>query len=133
MAILDDKPMSRKVNVDVGRIHYHRWVYVGGKALTLLKPTAMCRCARTSGRAERPGLSARAGRWAACTSSGRLSLPIRPPSSCVPMSATCAWANCARPLPQARGKGIEFVCLNPMNKEDYEAKMAHSSRRVLTT
>jgi threonine dehydrogenase-like Zn-dependent dehydrogenase len=25
---------------------------------------------------------------------------------------------------QARAKGIEFLCLNPTNKEDYEAKMA---------
>ena len=25
---------------------------------------------------------------------------------------------------QAKAKGIEFICLNPMNKEEYEAKMA---------
>ena len=29
LAILADRPLARKVSVDVGRIHYHRWVYVG--------------------------------------------------------------------------------------------------------
>ena len=29
MAIMADKPLSRSVNVDIGRIHYHRWLYVG--------------------------------------------------------------------------------------------------------
>jgi hypothetical protein len=29
LAIMADKLLARKVSVDVGRIHYHRWVYVG--------------------------------------------------------------------------------------------------------
>ncbi|HEX9115758.1 MAG TPA: alcohol dehydrogenase catalytic domain-containing protein, partial [Anaerolineae bacterium] len=29
-AIIADAPLSRKINVDVGRVHYNRWVYVGG-------------------------------------------------------------------------------------------------------
>jgi len=30
LAIIADTPLGRKVNVDVGRIHYNRWLYVGG-------------------------------------------------------------------------------------------------------
>jgi len=30
LAIIADTPLYRKVNVDVGRVHYHRWLYVGG-------------------------------------------------------------------------------------------------------
>ncbi|MCU0501660.1 MAG: alcohol dehydrogenase catalytic domain-containing protein [Anaerolineae bacterium] len=30
-AILADQPMSRKVSLDAGRVHYNNWVYVGGK------------------------------------------------------------------------------------------------------
>lgn len=30
VAVIDDAPAPRKVQVDVGRIHYNRWVYVGG-------------------------------------------------------------------------------------------------------
>ena len=29
-ALIGDEPLARKVNVDVGRVHYNRWVYVGG-------------------------------------------------------------------------------------------------------
>lgn len=29
-AIVADEPLARKVEVDVGRIHYNRWLYVGG-------------------------------------------------------------------------------------------------------
>jgi len=30
MAIIADEPLPRKVKVDVGRVHYNRWLYVGG-------------------------------------------------------------------------------------------------------
>jgi len=30
LAIVADTPLHRKVNVDVGRVHYNRWLYVGG-------------------------------------------------------------------------------------------------------
>ncbi len=31
LTILAEGPMARKVNVDVGRVHYNRWVYVGSQ------------------------------------------------------------------------------------------------------
>jgi len=30
LAIIADTPLPRKLNVDVGRVHYNRWLYVGG-------------------------------------------------------------------------------------------------------
>jgi hypothetical protein len=30
MALIADRPLARKVKVDAGRIHYKRWLYVGG-------------------------------------------------------------------------------------------------------
>lgn len=32
VAIVSDKPFARKAGIDVGRIHYNRWVYVGTKS-----------------------------------------------------------------------------------------------------
>jgi threonine dehydrogenase-like Zn-dependent dehydrogenase len=31
LAIVHDQPLERKVEVDVGRVHYNRWTYVGGR------------------------------------------------------------------------------------------------------
>ncbi len=31
VALIADKPLSRPVQVDMGRIHYNRWIYVGGQ------------------------------------------------------------------------------------------------------
>ena len=30
VAVVADKPLSRKVSIDIGRVHYNRWTYVGG-------------------------------------------------------------------------------------------------------
>jgi threonine dehydrogenase-like Zn-dependent dehydrogenase len=30
LAIVSDVPLSRKIKIDVGRVHYNRWLYVGG-------------------------------------------------------------------------------------------------------
>jgi L-sorbose 1-phosphate reductase len=37
MAIMDDQPLSRKVQVDIGRIHYNRWVYIGSPDADIAK------------------------------------------------------------------------------------------------
>jgi hypothetical protein len=36
-AVIADKPMTRKVSVDVGRIHYMRWGYIGSQERILPK------------------------------------------------------------------------------------------------
>ena len=35
--IVADQPMSRKVSLDSGRVHYNNWVYVGGKGPDIAK------------------------------------------------------------------------------------------------
>lgn len=35
MVIMADTPFERKVQVDVGRVHYNRWVYVGSRGLDI--------------------------------------------------------------------------------------------------
>ena len=69
MAIMADAPFSRKVSVDVGRVHYQRWVYVGSQGSDIagayndvpvrsnLKPAwkdLVCRRGRTDGTDARP-------------------------------------------------------------------------------
>ena len=122
-AIIADEPMSRKVNVDIGRVHYNRWVYVGGTGPDIAAPTAMCRSAPRSSRAGGPGSSAQAGRWAACTSSA----PSRWPSG--PSVIVCTDVSDLRLndlsdsfAAEAAAKGIEFICLNPTNKEAYAGR-----------
>ncbi len=92
------QPLPRKVAVDVGRVHYNRWVYVGGCKPDIARPTATCRCGLRSNRAGGPGSWAPAGPWAGCTSSGP-SKPtmVRGPSS-APTSAICGWMTCAPAL-----------------------------------
>ena len=41
-AIVADKPMSRKVSLDSGRVHYNNWVYVGGKGPDIAQGVQRC-------------------------------------------------------------------------------------------
>ena len=42
LAVIADKPMERKVNLDVGRIHYNRWLYIGSHINRYLKRLQRC-------------------------------------------------------------------------------------------
>ena len=124
-AIVADKPMSRKVSLDSGRVHYNNWVYVGGKGPDIAKAY--------SGTPVRSELKPGGKAWfiGAAGPMGRMHVQraIEVPNG--PKIIVCTDVSDMRLqdlidsyAAEAEAKGIEFICLNPMNKEAYQAAMA---------
>ncbi len=125
MAILDDAPMARPVNVDVGRVHYNRWLYVGASGTDI--------AAAYSDVPARSSLKPGGAAWfvGAGGPMGRMHVQRAIQSAENPATLVCTDISderlddlCASFEAEATGKGIEFICLNPMNAEPYRAAMA---------
>jgi len=125
MAIIADAPMSRPVKVDVGRIHYHRWLYVGAAGTDIAAAYS-----DTPARATlKPG--GRAWFVGAGGPMGRMHVQAAIQSATSPAIIVCTDVSDARLDDlhtsfslEARRKGVTFICLNPMNKDAYTAAMA---------
>ena len=125
LAIIDDRPLDRKVSVDVGRVHYHRWVYVGGTDPDIAKAyndVPVRSALRPGGRSMFVGAGGPMGRMHV----QRAIEFANPPAVivCSDVSDMRLSELCDSFAGQAREKGIEFVCVNPMNKEAYADSMA---------
>jgi threonine dehydrogenase-like Zn-dependent dehydrogenase len=125
MAILAEAPLERRVNLDVGRIHYHRWVYMG----TTQKDMAAAYADLPVRSNLKPG--GRAWFVGAGGPMGRMHVQRAIAFNDPPAAIVCSDVSDMRLnelseafAGQARGRGIRFVCLNPLNKDDYEARMA---------
>ncbi len=123
-ALIGDAPMTRKVNVDIGRIHYNRWVYVGGRGPDI--------AAAYSAVPVRSALKAGGRAWfiGAGGPMGRMHVQ-RAIQVGAPAVILCTDVSDARLqdlydtyAAEAAARGIEFLCLNPMDREAYEAVMA---------
>jgi D-arabinose 1-dehydrogenase-like Zn-dependent alcohol dehydrogenase len=124
-ALVGDMPMTRKVSVDIGRIHYNRWVYVGGAG-----PDVAQAYSHVPVRASlRPGGVA----WfvGAGGPMGRMHVQraIQVPGS--PATIVCTDVSdmrlddlCTSFRSEAEAKGIEFICLNPTDRQANDAGMA---------
>ena len=125
LAIMADNPLDRPINVDVGRIHYQRWLYVGSQGLDIagayhdqqvradLKP---------GGRAWFVGAGGPMGRMhvqRAIEFSGSPGTIV-----CTDVSDMRLGELCEAFAEQARLKGIEFICINPANPSDDELRKA---------
>jgi threonine dehydrogenase-like Zn-dependent dehydrogenase len=125
MALVADKPMARKVAVDLGRVHYNRWVYVGGPGPDIA--SAYNRVPVRS--ALRPG--GRAWFVGAGGPMGRMHVQRAIQSHDGPGTIVCTDVSdlrlddlCTSFGAEAEAKGIEWICLNPLNKESYQTGMA---------
>jgi threonine dehydrogenase-like Zn-dependent dehydrogenase len=124
LAIMADRPLDRKVSVDVGRVHYHRWVYVGSAgtdiAAAYLPPVRSN--LKGGGKAWFVGAGGPMGRMHVQRAIGF----NNPPSLIVCSDVSDMRLNelCESFSDQAKARGIEFLCLNPTKKEEYEAQMA---------
>jgi threonine dehydrogenase-like Zn-dependent dehydrogenase len=125
MAIMADAPFLRKVSVDVGRIHYHRWVYLGSQGSDI--------AGAYSAVPVRSNLKPGGLTWfvGAGGPMGRMHVQraiefSNPPATilCTDVSDMRLNELCDSFAADAKAKGIEFICLNPINKSDYEAKMS---------
>ena len=125
LAMLSETRMSRPVNVDVGRVHYNRWLYVGSTGTDIAAAYADVPA--------RPKLRAGGRTWfvGAGGPMGRMHVQRAIEAAERPGTIVCTDVSdlrlddlCTSFREEAEGKGIEFICLNPTRKEDYQAGMA---------
>jgi threonine dehydrogenase-like Zn-dependent dehydrogenase len=125
MALIADRPLPRKVAVDLGRVHYNRWVYVGGPG-----PDIAAAYNQVPVRSSlKPGGKA----WfvGAGGPMGRMHVQRAIQSHDGPGTIVCTDVSdlrlddlCTSFGAEAEAKGIDWVCLNPLNKESYQDGMA---------
>jgi threonine dehydrogenase-like Zn-dependent dehydrogenase len=125
MAIMADAPFPRKISVDVGRVHYHRWVYVGSQGSDIAgayKDVPVRSNLKPAGKTWFVGAGGPMGRMHV----QRAIEFSNPPATivCTDVSDMRLGELCDAFASDAKAKGIEFICINPMNKADYEAKMS---------
>jgi L-sorbose 1-phosphate reductase len=126
LAILADAPLSRIVNVDIGRVHYDRWLYVGstGTDIAAAYRTVPARSKlKPGGRAWFVGAGGPMGRMHVQRA---IQLADGPATIvCTDVSDLRLNDLCTSFADEAKAKGLEFICLNPMRKDgEYEAVMA---------
>jgi len=123
-AIIADQPMARSAQVDIGRIHYNRWVYVGGTDPDIAKAynAAPVRSPlKTGGRAWFVGAAGPMGRM-------HVQRALQVPNG--PKQVICTDVSDHRLQDlyesfkgEAQANEIEYICLNPARPED-AAKLA---------
>jgi L-sorbose 1-phosphate reductase len=125
MAIMATNPLPRKVNVDIGRVHYHRWVYVGSTSTDIAaayRDTPVRANLKPGGRAWFVGAGGPMGRMHV----QRAIEFSEPPATivCTDISDMRLNELCDSFAVQARAKGIDFICYNPANVSDQATKKA---------
>jgi threonine dehydrogenase-like Zn-dependent dehydrogenase len=120
LAIITDQPFQRLVNVDIGRIHYNRWVMVGGTDPDIARAYADVPVRselKAGGRAWFVGAGGPMGHMhvqRALQVSGHPGTIV-----CTDVSDPRLNDLCDTFSGEAHAKGIEWLCLNPMNQEEY--------------
>ncbi len=124
-AIMAEQPMPRKVAVDVGRVHYMRWIYVGSTGTDVAdayRNTPVQAALKPGGNAWFVGAGGPIGRMHVQRA---ISVNKHPGTIvCTDISDDRLDDLCASFKDEAEARGIEWVCLNPNNKEEYAAGMA---------
>ena len=125
LAFIKDEPFSRKLQIDVGRIHYNRWVYIGGSSKNIAHvyaDTPVRSTMKSGGKAWFVGAGGPMGRMhvqRAIEIEGGPSTIV-----CSDISDHRLTDLCISYAEEAKAKGIEFICLNPMEKEAFAEAMA---------
>lgn len=125
MALASEKPLAREVNVDVGRVHYNRWVFIGGTSsdiAEIYKNVPVRSALKKDGRALFVGAGGPMGRMHV----QHAIESANPPATIVCSDVSDERLNdlCVSYADEAQEKGIEWLCVNPTNKSDYEQDMA---------
>jgi threonine dehydrogenase-like Zn-dependent dehydrogenase len=125
VTLVASTPMPRKVAIDIGRVHYNRWVYVGGTDLDI--SLAYDRVPVRS--SLKPG--GRAWFVGAGGPMGRMHVQRAIQSTDGPATIVCSDVSDLRLTDlgnsfaaEAEAKGIEWVCLNPLDEDTYKEDMA---------
>jgi threonine dehydrogenase-like Zn-dependent dehydrogenase len=125
MALVADTPTPRRVAVDIGRIHYDRWVYVGSTDPDIAlayRVTPVRSTLKPGGKAWFVGAGGPMGRMHVQRA---IQLHDGPGTIvCSDVSDARLDDLCASNGAEAESRGIEWVCLNPLHQEAYQAGMA---------
>ncbi len=124
-ALLGDEPLDRPANVDVGRVHYNRWVFVGAQGADVAAAylqTPVRSSLKPGGRAWYVGVGGPMGRMHVQRGLQVAGSPKVVVSTDVSDLRLADLAETYRA--EAEANGVEFICLNPQNKDAYEAGMA---------
>jgi threonine dehydrogenase-like Zn-dependent dehydrogenase len=124
LAFSTEDLFDRKANLDVGRIHYNRWLFLGGteKDIAKLYSHISARSElKKGGQALFVGAGGPMGRM-------HVQHAIEAPNPPSVMVCSDASDDRLKDLEEtfsaeAREKGIQWVSVNPMNKETYQEKM----------
>lgn len=129
LAIVAEEPLPRPVAVDIGRVHYNRWVYVGGRGPDIASAYAALPVRSSlepGGRAWFVGAGGPIGRMhvqrAIQLAKGPATIVCTDVSD---MRLQDLWDSFGA---EARAKGVEMLCLNPTAAEAYGDGMAPFER-----
>jgi len=125
LCIMADKPLGRDVAVDVGRIHYHRWTYVGSTGTDIARAYSdlpVRSKLRPGGRALFVGAGGPMGRMHVQRATELVEAPGTVVSSDISDLRLQDLADSFGA--EARRRGVEFVTVNPTNKQAYAETMA---------
>jgi len=124
LAFSSKEKLNRSVNIDVGCIHYNRWVFVGGSDTDIAKVyshTPVRSTLKNGGKAMFVGAGG---------PMGRMHVQHAIETSNPPRLIVCSDVSDDRLKDlkdsyslEAREKGIEWLCVNPTNKEAYDKAM----------
>jgi threonine dehydrogenase-like Zn-dependent dehydrogenase len=125
MALVADRPLARRAAIDIGRIHYNRWLYVGasGPDIAQAYRKAPVRSSlKPGGCAWFVGAGGPMGRMHV----QRAIQLEQGPTTIVSTDVSDLRLDdlCTSFAAEAESKGIEWICLNPLSKEVYRAAMA---------
>ncbi len=124
-ALVGEEPMDRPASIDVGRVHYNRWVYVGSKGTDVAAAylqTPVRSTLQPGGRAWFVGAGGPMGRMHVQRALQVAERPSVVVSTDISDARLADLADTCRP--DAEANGVRMVYLNPQNKEAYEAGMA---------
>jgi L-sorbose 1-phosphate reductase len=124
LAFYAEQPFAEKANLDIGRVHYNRWLFLGGRDRDL---SAIYRKAPQRSELRKGGRALFVG---AGGPMGRMHVQHAIESKDHPKLIVCSDASDARLQDldetfgeEAKAKGIEWICVNPMDKIAYEQIM----------
>jgi len=124
MAILGEAPMARRVNIDVGRIHYSRWLYVGSTSNDIAKAynqVPLRANLKPGGKTWFVGAGGPMGRMhvqRAISFQGHPKTMVCSDISDLRLNELCDSFGL-----EAQSKGIQWICLNPNDKDAYGRSM----------
>ncbi len=124
-ALIGESRLIRPVSIDVGRVHYNRWVYVSGKGPDVARAYSdvpVRSALRKGGRAWFVGAGGPMGRM-------HVQRAIQIADG--PATIVCSDVSdlrlddlCTSYAAEAEAKGIRWLSVNPTNKDAYQAAMA---------